>query len=134
MTETHPFDPTRPPSSPGAPDEASAIFRGASDGRRASGQPRSVGSVLARLMARTGYAREQSRGGLESAWTAAAPESLRGRSRPGAVRKGVLEVVVDHPLLVQEMGFAKETVLERLRAAVPDEGIVDLRCRVGDVS
>jgi hypothetical protein len=109
-------------------------FFPAGDGRPKSGQPRPVGSVLARLMARTGYAREQSRGGLESAWNAAVPGALRGRSRPGAVRRGVLEVVVDHPLLVQEMGFAKETVLERLRETVPDEGIVDLRCRVGDIS
>lgn len=115
-------------------DDSTAFGEDAAERRRRFGHPRPVGGVIARLLARTGYARQQGRSGLESAWDVAAPESLRGRSRPGTVRKGVLEVIVDHPLLVQEMGFAKESVLERLRQAVPDEGIVDLRCRVGDGS
>jgi hypothetical protein len=46
----------------------------------------------------------------------------------------VLEVVVSHSALVQEMGFHKEEVLRRLGEAVPAEGIADIKCRVGDVS
>ncbi len=85
---------------------------------------------MSRLLARTGYGHVRGADGLEKAWEQAAPESLRGQSRPGLVRRGVLEVFVSHPALVQEMGFQKRDVLARLTELVPDEGITDLRCRV----
>jgi hypothetical protein len=96
---------------------------------RSSG-PRSIASLVSRLMARTGYDREQGAGGLADAWLAAAPASLQGASQAGLVRRGVLEVFVSHSALVQEMGFHKREVLARLGELVPGEGITDIRCRV----
>jgi hypothetical protein len=95
-----------------------------------AGGPRPIGGIMSRLLARTGYGREQSGGGLEDAWQQAAPESLRGRSQAGLVRRGVFEVFVSHSALVQEMGFHKAGVLARLAELVPAEGITDIRCRV----
>ena len=94
------------------------------------GGPRTIGSVMTRLMARTGYEREQATDGLSAAWRQAAPESMRGASAVGRVRRGVLEVFVSHSALVQEMGFHKRDVLARLGELVPGEGITDTRCRV----
>ena len=94
------------------------------------GGPRSIGSVMSRLLARTGYEREQSADGLSTAWREAVPESLRGASTVGRVRRGVLEVFVSHSALVQEFGFHKREVLARLGRLVPAEGITDIRCRV----
>jgi len=85
---------------------------------------------MSRLLARTGYDRERSGGGLDDAWQQAVPESLRGRSQAGLVRRGVFEVFVSHSALVQEMGFHKAAVLARLAELVPAEGITDIRCRV----
>ena len=96
----------------------------------AAGGPRSIGSVVSRLLARTGYDQEQAASGLVTAWEQAAPAAFRGCSQPGLVRKGVLEVFVSHSALVQEMGFHKRDVLTRLAALVPAEGITDIRCRV----
>jgi hypothetical protein len=95
-----------------------------------SGGPRPIGSVMSRLMARTGYERVQATDGLAAAWGQAAPESLRGASSVGLVRRGVLEVFVTHSALVQEFGFHKREVLARLGELVPAEGITDIRCRV----
>ena len=92
--------------------------------------PRPIGSVMTRLLARTGYDGQHAADGLAAAWQEAAPASLRGCSRAGAVRRGVLEVFVSHSALVQEMGFHKREVLARLGQLVPAEGIVDIRCRV----
>ena len=92
--------------------------------------PLSIGSVMSRLMARSGYDREQASAGLEAAWRDAVPEHLRAASRPGLVRRGVLEVFVSHSAHVQEMGFHKRDVLARLNALVPAEGITDIRCRL----
>ena len=94
------------------------------------GGPRTIGSVMTRLMARTGYEREQATDGLSAAWRQAAPESMRGASAVGRVRRGVLEVFVSHSALVQEMGFHKRDILAKLAEIVPAEGITDIRCRL----
>ena len=96
----------------------------------AAGGPRSIGSVVSRLLARTGYDQEHATSVLATAWEQAAPESFRGCSQAGLVRRGVLEVFVSHSALVQEMGFHKREVLARLTDIVPGEGITDIRCRV----
>ena len=92
--------------------------------------PRTLGNVLSRLMARTGYDREQGTEALRSAWDNVAPESLRGNSQAGVVRRGVLEVFVTHSALVQEMGFHKHEAIRKLRSLLPSEGITDIRCRL----
>jgi hypothetical protein len=85
---------------------------------------------MARLMARTGYDRQQGTDALASAWQEAAPVSLRGASQPGLVRRGVLEVFVSHSALVQELGFHKQQVLDSLARLLPDSRITDIRCRL----
>jgi predicted nucleic acid-binding Zn ribbon protein len=95
-----------------------------------SADPTSIGRLVSRLLARTGYDREQSSSALASAWREAAPATLAAASRPGSVRRGVLEVSVSHSAHVQEFGFHKAAILERLRELVPDAGIRDIRCRV----
>ena len=92
--------------------------------------PQAIGRLMSRLMSRTGYDREHAAGSLETAWQQVAPESLRGASQPGLVRRGVLEVFVSHSALVQEMGFHKRDVVARLGELVPAEGITDIRCRL----
>ena len=92
--------------------------------------PRTIGSVMSRLLARTGYDREHATDGLAAAWQQAAPASMQGSSQAGLVRRGVLDVFVSHSALVQEMGFHKRQVLARLGELGPAEGITDIRCRV----
>jgi Dna[CI] antecedent, DciA len=92
--------------------------------------PRTIGSVMSRLLARTGYDREHGSDVLATAWQQAAPASMQGSSQAGLVRRGVLDVFVSHSALVQEMGFHKREVLARLAELVPAEGITDIRCRV----
>ena len=104
-------------------------MRQEADPQRFAG-PRSIASLVSRLMARTGYDRQQAAGGIEAAWLEVAPESFRGASQPGLVRRGVLELFVSHSALVQEMGFHKRELLARLAALLPQEGITDIRCRV----
>ncbi len=94
--------------------------------------PQSVGRIVARLMARTGYAREQASESLVAAWAAAVPERLAGHSRPGLIRRGVLDVFVTHSAIVQEMAFHKEVVLRSLQASMPSAGITDIRCRMAE--
>jgi hypothetical protein len=92
--------------------------------------PVSIGRVVARLMARAGYDREQASTALETAWREVVSEPLRSASRPGLVRRGVLEVFVSHSAHVQELGFQKQSIVAGLRTALPTAGISDIRCRL----
>jgi len=92
--------------------------------------PTAIGSLITRLLARTGYDREHGASSLAGAWEEAAPVALKGASQAGMVRRGVLEVFVSHSALVQEMGFHKCETIARLGELVPAEGITDIRCRL----
>ena len=92
--------------------------------------PTAIGSLITRLLARTGYDREHGASSLAGAWEEAAPAALKGASQAGLVRRGVLEVFVSHSALVQEMGLYKCETIARLGELVPAEGITDIRCRL----
>lgn len=94
--------------------------------------PQAIGRIVSRLLARTGYDREQASESLTAAWNAAVPEPLAGHCRPGRVRRGVLEVLVSHSAVSQEFSFHKRAVLEQLKAALPAAAITDIRCRLAD--
>jgi predicted nucleic acid-binding Zn ribbon protein len=96
--------------------------------------PKKLGDVLAQLIARRGYAREQSGTALETAWREAAGEHIAKYTFPGNMRGGTLEVTVVNNLLVQELGFQKADILERLAQSSPNLNIRDLRFRVGQVN
>jgi|DewCreStandDraft_4_1066084.scaffolds.fasta_scaffold103560_2 predicted nucleic acid-binding Zn ribbon protein len=102
---------------------------------RSSTNPAAVplSEVLAELFARRGYARVQAGLALAQAWQKAAGNRLAAGTRPGRVRGGCLEVLVQHSALLQELAFEKQAILQRLAALLPAEGIRDLRWRVGDL-
>lgn len=96
--------------------------------------PRQIGDLLTQLIARHGYARELGAAAMGSAWQEAVGEKLAKFTRPGNVRKGVLEVIVANNLLVQELGFQKDQLVKKLQQIAPQENITGLRFRVGSVA
>ncbi|MEN6450463.1 MAG: DUF721 domain-containing protein [Thermoguttaceae bacterium] len=105
------------------------------NGSRSQGPrgPQAIGELLSELMARRGYGRVQSAANYEAAWREAAGPLVAQYTRPGQLRRGTLEVIVAHSALVQELGFQKQKLLESLARLLPDDGIENLRFRVGSV-
>lgn len=99
----------------------------------AKGSPQPIADVLAQLLARRGYARQSAAASCEAAWKEAVGNSLAKATRPGNIRRGALEVFVANSTLLQELVFQKTQLLDRLRQLLPDEGIRDLRFRVGAI-
>ena len=97
-------------------------------------RPKPIADVLAELLARRGYARVQSAAVCADAWRTAAGDTLAPFTRAGAVRRGVLEVIVGNSALVQEMSFQKKRLLSRLAELLPEEKIRDLKFRVGPLT
>jgi predicted nucleic acid-binding Zn ribbon protein len=93
--------------------------------------PERIGNILSELMARRGYARVQSAAEYDAAWSEAAGPLAAQYSRVGGLRRGRLEVVVANSTLVQELVFQKPALLKDLARLLPEQGIEDLRFRVG---
>ena len=90
-----------------------------------------VGNVLSQLLAKRGYAQIQSAATCDAAWREAVGEKLAPHTRPGAVRRGVLEVLVRNSSVLQELAFVKTKVVRILIKLVPEQNIRDVRFRVG---
>lgn len=96
-------------------------------------RPRRMADVLSELLARSGCARVQATANLDEAWREAAGEALAEYTRPGRIRRGVLEIMTAHSPLIQEMTFRKQQLLAKLLERLPDQGIRDLRFRLGAI-
>ena len=90
-----------------------------------------VGNVLSQLLAKRGYAQIQTAATCDAAWREAVGEKLAPHTRPGTVRRGVLEVLVRNSSVLQELAFVKTKVVKILVKLVPEQKIRDVRFRVG---
>ncbi len=94
--------------------------------------PEPLADILGRLFTARGWGRRQERLRLEQGWAQACGERLAAQTRVGALRRGVLEILVANATLMQELaGFYKRKLLEALRKQLPEMTLVDLRFRAG---
>ncbi|MCA9230622.1 MAG: DUF721 domain-containing protein [Planctomycetales bacterium] len=96
-------------------------------------RPKQISNVIAQLVQRRGYAQVRAAGEREAAWQATAGEELALLTRVGGMRRGVLEVLVANSLLMQELTFRKEDLLAGLQEQLPEEGIKQIRFRLGAI-
>jgi predicted nucleic acid-binding Zn ribbon protein len=96
--------------------------------------PKKIGDVLAQVVTARGYGRVQSNEHLAAAWHAAVGQALARFSRPGLLKRGVLEVMVGNSTVVQELTFQKQQILTSLRNELPDSKIRDVRFRIGTIN
>lgn len=95
--------------------------------------PRKAADIVAGLLARRGYGRVQAGSRAQAAWADAVGPKMAAHSRPGSVRRGVLDVVVRNSAAIQELTFQKKSLLKKLNQSLPEENITGLKFRVGPV-
>lgn len=93
--------------------------------------PQPIAEIVNHLLARRGYARIQAVSACQEAWVQAAGAHLSQHTRPGNIRRGVLEITVRNSTVLQELTFQKKQLLKQLQALAADEKIRDLRFRIG---
>lgn len=96
-------------------------------------RPKPIANVLSDLFAKRGYARVQAARDHAEAWRQAAGDEWARTTRPGQIKRGVLEVVCTSSILVQEMTFQKAGLIKKLAELLPDEKIKDIKIRVGSI-
>lgn len=93
-----------------------------------------MGSVVAQLIARRGYAQKQSANELSSAWEAQAKKlGAEGKTRCGRISRGILEVFVLNSALLQVLTFHKPSLIKAMKAAAGGSAIKDVRFKVGPI-
>ena len=99
--------------------------------------PKRIGNIVAQLVQRKGYAQIRAAGEREEAWRAALGEQdgdqWAGATRVVGLRRGVFKVQVANSLLMQELTFRKEALLERLQDALPEDGVKQIKFTVGQI-
>jgi hypothetical protein len=96
--------------------------------------PRALSEILGELFTVRGYGRFWARQELAEAWDAAVGKPQCHQTQLGEVRRGVLNVTVSHPALLEELAaFRKPALLAALRSGAPSTAIHDIRFRVGAV-
>jgi hypothetical protein len=82
--------------------------------------PRPMRDVLSQLLAKRGYAQIQTAATCEAAWRQAVGDKLAGHTRPGNVRRGILEVLVRNSSVLQELSFVKAKAVKALARLSPN--------------
>jgi predicted nucleic acid-binding Zn ribbon protein len=96
--------------------------------------PEPLREILSRLFTARGWGRRQGQLQLEKAWADAAGPDFAAHTRVGALRRGVLEVVVGNAVVLQELAhYHKRRLLDALRRQLPRTPLTDLRFRAGVV-
>lgn len=97
----------------------------------ANGGPENLSDVLGRLFTARGWGRLSERTRLETAWAEVSAE-WPGQTRVLGLKRGVLEVEVRNPILMQEMAqFHKRKLLGELRKKLAGQTLTDLKFRAG---
>ena len=100
--------------------------------------PKQIGNVIAQLVQRRGYAQVRASGQREEVWLevlkAAELETWAESTRVAGLKRGVLEIHVASSLLMQELTFCKEQLLEGMANALPDDGIKQIKFRVANIN
>jgi len=86
-------------------------------------------SILQELMKTKGIGEQITRHQAWLVWDKIVGEQIANRARPLRLRRGVLEVQVDHPVWMQQLHMLKPQILEKINAQVPNAGITDIYLR-----
>jgi hypothetical protein len=96
---------------------------------------RSLTDILCELVTIRGYGRLLARKMLENAWNTAIGEPYYRQTQVGKIRRGVLNVTVAHPSLLEELvAFRKATLLASLQSSDLGTAVHDIQFQVGSVA
>jgi predicted nucleic acid-binding Zn ribbon protein len=96
-------------------------------------QPRSIGSVLSKVVLAKRYACVETSEQLKRVWAELVGPDTAARSQAMGVKRGQFEIVVAHSAMAQQLSFQKVKLMAGLRAALPEIKIDGLRFKVGSI-
>lgn len=96
--------------------------------------PRRLGEFVKFFLKKNGLDTKVKVQGVGPAWEQVlADKRLVSHTRPGTVRSGILKVLVDAPVVLQELNFRRRELAKKLAELVPGAGIRDLKFVIGSI-
>jgi len=93
-------------------------------------RPRTIDRLIPRIIARSGVAGTQASQELDSTWKQVAGKQWSNCTMAGPVRRGSLEVFVTDSMVLQELVFHQQDLLQQLNQKLPQTKISAFRFRV----
>ena len=98
---------------------------------RRQGEPQRVGSLVGGVLRDLGLGESARALRVAEGWEQAVGSEVASHCRPGTLRDGVLEAVVDSSTWCQQLQLRRPQLLEALREALGEDAPRDLWLRVG---
>jgi predicted nucleic acid-binding Zn ribbon protein len=96
--------------------------------------PRRLGDFIKFFLKKNGLDTTVKVLGVGKAWSEAVGDArLLAHTRPGTVRSGILKVVVDAPVVLQELNFRRRELAKKVAELAPTSGVRDLRFVIGSI-
>ncbi|MBD1400166.1 DciA family protein [Pelovirga terrestris] len=92
-------------------------------------QAQSVNALLKEILAKPGLGEQITRHQAWLVWDKIVGRQIAARARPLRLRKGVLEIAVDHPVWMQQLQMMKTQILAKIQQQIPKAGITELYLR-----
>ena len=101
--------------------------------RKRLAKPSKIDAILGRTATRLRLSEKIRHYRLWQRWREIVGAPVADHARPERWQGRTLVVRVDHPAWVQELGFLKPQMMEKLREAFPDPAIKEIRFEVGEL-
>lgn len=92
-------------------------------------QAQSVNTLLKEILGKPGLGEQLTRHQVWLVWDRIVGKQIATRARPLRLRKGVLEIAIDHPVWMQQLQMMKTQILAKIQEQLPKAGITDLYLR-----
>ena len=90
-------------------------------------KPERTGDILHRVLKNMGLEGRMDEVRLRAEWADVVGETVASRCRPGEVRGGILFILVENNVWMQEIRFHQETIMKRIRNRFPGLKVREVR-------
>ena len=96
-------------------------------------RPRNAANVVAQVLTRRSVAATKTDEQLIEIWEQSVGEPFASQTRPGMIRRGVLEVFVTNSSVHQQLAFNKKYILQKIKKFELLKNLKDIRFKIGSV-
>lgn len=102
--------------------------------RKKSAKPEGIGSIVNHVIGKLDTKTHGRREEIVAAWHKAIEPEAEYHARPVAIKKNILTVEVDSSTWLYVLSLKKRGIMGAMKKTLGDEGLEDIRFRMGEIS
>ncbi len=96
-------------------------------------RPQNAANIVARVLTNRSIAATKTDEQLNEIWQQSVGESFANQTKPGMIRRGILEVFVANSAVHQQLAFNKKSILKKIKKTELLKNVKDIRFKIGTV-